>query len=163
MNIGLPKLDPTFNDSLFSVDGYKLHRRDRTFNGGGILSIISSDIPSSRKVNLESEHLENISYEVHVNDKKWLLMGIYKPPSITDNTFSEHFVKIMDKITVKYENYIVFSDLNFDMLNVKKCKPLVDMCDIFDLDQLVKKPTCFKKDCTPSLVDVILTNERSFF
>ena len=47
------------------------------------------------------------------------------------------------------------------MLNVKKCQPLVDICDIFDLDQLVKKPTCFKKDCTPSLVDVILTNKRS--
>jgi hypothetical protein len=26
------KLDATFNDNLFSVDGYKLHRRDRNSN-----------------------------------------------------------------------------------------------------------------------------------
>jgi hypothetical protein len=29
------------------------------------------------------------------------------------------------------------------------------------LDQLVKEPTCFKKDCVPSLVDVVLTNKKS--
>ena len=47
------------------------------------------------------------------------------------------------------------------MLISDKCQPLSDICDIFDLDQLVKDPTCFKKDCRPSLVDVILTNKKS--
>jgi hypothetical protein len=27
--------------------------------------------------------------------------------------------------------------------------------------QLVKEPTCFKKDCVPSLVDIVLTNKKS--
>ncbi|VDI71288.1 Hypothetical predicted protein, partial [Mytilus galloprovincialis] len=155
------KLDVSFNDSLFESEGYKLYRRDRNASGGGILSIISSDIPSSRKINLECETIENISHEVYINDKKWLIMGMYKPPSMTGNTFSESFSKNLDKITVKYDNYIVLGDLNFDMLISDKCQPLSDICDIFDLDQLVKEPTCFKKDCRPSLVDVILTNKKS--
>jgi hypothetical protein len=32
---------------------------------------------------------------------------------------------------------------------------------IFNLSQLVKGPTCFKKVCNPSLVDVIITNKKN--
>jgi hypothetical protein len=54
LSIAEVKLDWTFNDNLFVADRYKVQRRDRTKNGGGILSFIQSDIPSSRKPNLES-------------------------------------------------------------------------------------------------------------
>jgi hypothetical protein len=43
------KLDESFNDNLFSVDGYKVQRRDRNQYGGGLLTFIRSDFPSSRK------------------------------------------------------------------------------------------------------------------
>ena len=55
------KLDATFNDNLFITEGYKLLRRDRDSKGGGILAYINTDFPVSRKTNLESETLENIS------------------------------------------------------------------------------------------------------
>jgi hypothetical protein len=51
-NDNLFKLDSTFNDNLSVVDWYKLQRLDGTKYGGGILSFIKSDIPSSRKPNL---------------------------------------------------------------------------------------------------------------
>lgn len=35
-----------------------------------------------------------------------------------------------------------------------------DICDVFNLSQLVSKPTCYMKGCTPSLVDIILTNKE---
>jgi hypothetical protein len=57
------------------------------------LSFIKSDSPSSRKPNLESEHLEKICLEVHANTMKWLIMGIYKPPSVTDTDFTNYFTK----------------------------------------------------------------------
>jgi hypothetical protein len=38
-------------------------------------------------------------------------------------------------------------DLNFDMLNDKKCQALKDLCDVLDFSQLVLKPTCFMKNC----------------
>jgi hypothetical protein len=43
-------------------------------------------------------------------------------------------------------------------LDEKKCVPLVSICDILDLTNLVKRPTCFTKIADPTLNDVILTN-----
>jgi hypothetical protein len=59
------------------------------------------------------------------------------------------------------ENILVLDDLNFDMLDNQKCTTLNDMCDVFNLSQLVSKETCFMKGFTPSLVDVILTNQKN--
>ena len=33
--------------------------------------------------------------------------------------------------------------------------------ELFDLSNLIEKPTYFKKNCTPSLLDVILTNAKT--
>jgi hypothetical protein len=41
------------------------------------------------------------------------------------------------------------------MLCAEKSQILNDICDIFNLSQLVKGSTCFKKGCNPPLVDVI--------
>jgi hypothetical protein len=38
---------------------------------------------------------------------------------------------------MNYENIIVMGDLNFDMLNDKKCQTLKDLCDVLDFSQLV--------------------------
>jgi hypothetical protein len=62
------------SDNLFQVDGYNLQRRDRDQHGGGLLILIKSDFPSGRKQYLESNKLENICYELYVNDQKWLIM-----------------------------------------------------------------------------------------
>jgi hypothetical protein len=42
-------------------------------------------------------------------------------------------------------------DLNYDFLDEKKCAPLVSVCDILDLTNLVKRPTCFS---TPKVIIV---------
>jgi exonuclease III len=57
------KLDESFNDNLFSVDGYKVQRRDRNQYGGGLLTFIRSDFPFSRKQSLESELFRQICTE----------------------------------------------------------------------------------------------------
>ena len=56
---------------------------------------------------------------------------------------------------------MVIGDLNYDLLNETKGKPLTNIMELFDLSNLIQKPTCFMKDCKPSLLDVILTNSKS--
>jgi hypothetical protein len=51
------------------------------------MALVNTDFPSLRTGNLESENMENISIEVYINDKKWLIMGIYKVPIMSDNDF----------------------------------------------------------------------------
>jgi hypothetical protein len=48
------------------------------------------------------------------------------------------------------------------MLVNEKCTALKEVCDIFDLTNMVVDPTCFTKGASPSLNDVILTNKPNY-
>jgi hypothetical protein len=56
---------------------------------------------------------------------------------------------------------MVIGDLNYDILTPDKSQVLDDLCDIFDLTNIVKNPTCFMNGYEPSLVDVILNNKNN--
>ena len=68
----------------------------------------------------------------------------------------------MDKISTEIDNIVIAGDLNYDTLNKDKGATLLDLCDIFDFTNLIKSATCLKKNCIPSLVDVIFTNQPRF-
>ena len=38
-----------------------------------------------------------------------------------------------------------------------------DFCDMYDLENSIKVPTCFKSNENPSSIDVILTNKKHSF
>ena len=130
-----------------------------------------------------------------------LCLGAYKPPSISDESFETDCTLGLDRISEKYEHYILLGELNFDMLDKSKywykdqesiqssttpdpgyqwesdkltedttnesqevspfpageSSNLNSVCDIFNLINTVKEPTCFTSGNKPSLVDVILT------
>ena len=49
---------------------------------------------------------------------------------------------ILDK-DIKYcQNLIVIGDLNYDMLCTEKSQTLDELCDLFDLTNIIKGPTC---------------------
>ena len=93
-----------------------------------------------------------------IADNKWLISGVYRPQTIDEKTFNEDFIKTCDQMTTAYDNFMFIGDLNYDMLVSDKSSPLQNVCDIFDLTNLVKSPTCYTKNSNPSLNDVILTN-----
>ena len=163
MIVGETKLDNSFPDAQFKVDGYTMYRKDRNSNGGGLILFIKNDVTSRQRPDLEFKDVESISVELCIGNAKWLLMGAYKPPSLKTNIFSMDFQTTMDKIYMSYQNVILLGDLNFDLLVTSKGKPLEDVNELFDLKNLVKDPTCFMKDAKPSLVDVILTNKNQNF
>ena len=80
---------------------------------------------------------------------------------MSDAKFLVDFNSTVDKITTKYDTFLLLGDLNFDMLDDTKNVPLENMKDVFDLTNMVKKPTCHTNIGKPSLVDVILTNKPS--
>ena len=38
-----------------------------------------------------------------------------------------------------------------------------DFCDLYDLEHLIKEPTCFKNPNNPSSIDIMLTNRKNSF
>ena len=142
------KLDPSFRNELFQVEGYRLERRDRNEFGGGVAAFVRTDIPARRRKDLEMQQTESIYYEVNINEIKWAVLCIYRPPSQSNDIFSQELLKCLDKCSTLYDNHILFGDMNYDMLSVNKSKPLIEIMELFD----------YKKGCTPTLNDVILTN-----
>ena len=63
---------------------------------------------------------------------------------------------------VKSMDFILPGDLSFNMLNGPKCERMKGVCDIFDLSNIVKDPTCVTSRKKLSLLDIILVNHASF-
>ena len=63
------KLDDTFNDNLFNVNGYKMERKDRNAKGGGIMAFYRSDLPVRRIRQYECIENENIFLELKLNQR----------------------------------------------------------------------------------------------
>ena len=69
------KLDDTFPDSQFHIQGYKVaFRKDRNKLGGGIIVFARDDIPC-KKLNVRiAEDIEELFLEINLRHTKWLFV-----------------------------------------------------------------------------------------
>ena len=58
-----------------------------------------------------------------------------------------------------YDNIILLGDFNSEVTD----DAMVEFCEVFNLGNLVKVPTCFKNPDNPSCIDLILTNRVKSF
>ena len=59
----------------------------------------------------------------------------------------------------KYTNILILGDLNSTMLD----EPMKNFCELYNLENLIKEPTCYKNPDNPSFIDIILTNSKNSF
>ena len=104
-------------------------------------------------------NLKVLPLETTIGKRKILLLGLYRPPSYSENDFLFHFKNSLSYYTTTYENITLIGDFN---INPIKNKFLNYFNETFNLKNLINEPTCFKSQ-TPSMIDVILTNHRSSF
>ena len=149
------KLDDTFPVSQFHIDGFsKPYRLDRNRNGGGVIIYVREDIPSKilTKHVLPTD-IEALFIELNFRKCKWLLSGIYHPPSQSDQYFFDRLDNALD-VYSNYENILLVGDFNAQ---------IGETClDTFlyqhELKNVNKEPTCYKNSENPSCIDFILTN-----
>ena len=100
IDIGLiseTKIDESFPNQQFKINGSKKIGMDRDSFGGGLIFCINDQIPS-KVLTLESipRDIELILLDFTVKNRKWLCIGLYKPPSQMRNTFfiiyQKHYV-----------------------------------------------------------------------
>ena len=82
---------------------------------------------------------------------------------MSNEHFYTDFGQTVDKIISKYDKYIFIGDFNYDMLNCEKSAMLRDICDIFNMKNIVKKATCFTKIAKATLLDLILPCQECDF
>ena len=149
------KIDETFPTNQFLIDGYMPPlRADRNRHGGGLLIHIKEGVPAKEvsTSGLISKEIEIKVVEINLHKIKWLLIGIYRPPSQSEKFFFEEISKNMEHYFTNYENFLVVGDFNLGEEN----STLKDFMNSCHLENVVKKPTCFKSD-SPTCIDLILT------
>ena len=72
--------------------------------------------------------------------------------------FLDNLSIALTKMSCEYENVMLIGDFNLTAEN----KNLEVFMNTFDLECLIKKPTCFQST-SPSCIDLILTNKKKFF
>ena len=92
------KLDATFPESQFVIEGYSApYRLDRNRNGGGILIYVREDIPCKKlsKHNFPDD-IEGLFIEINLRKTKWLIFGSYHPPSQSDQYYFDNVGQALD-------------------------------------------------------------------
>ena len=161
MYITETKLDDTFPLSNFLIAGFSPpYRLDRTSKGGGLLAYVRSDIPSKR-LNLLPGHsdIECLLFEINLFKKKWILGHFYNPSKNLIDSQLMQLGTCLDHYYQLYDNIILLGDFNSEITEPS----MKEFCEIFDLKNLVKDPTCFKSQEKPSCIDLILTNKNRSF
>ena len=120
---------------------------------------IRQDLITRRLPKFNTKVSETIFVELTISKKKWCILFAYRPPQNNNlKTFSEEINLPLSTIVNKHDNIMLIGDLN---LNTKSNKNSYysDLCDTFDLTNLIKAKTCFKSSNQTS-IDIILTNQR---
>ena len=97
------KLDETFLESLFLIDGFsKPYRLDRNKNEGQVMILIRDTMSSKiLEKHIFPNDVESIFAELNFRKCKWLLCRTYHPPSQSD----EYFFNNLDKALDTYSKY----------------------------------------------------------
>ena len=125
-----------------------------------ILNVFSLIIPCKEvKSLILPVDIECIFIEINLRKKKWLVMGSYYPHRENISYFLIHVSKALDKLLGDYDNLLLLGDFNSSVSE----RGLKDFCDVYNLENLIKCPTCFKNAENPSPIDVMLTNRNNAF
>jgi len=132
---------------------------ERTKGGGGPAVFIRDNIAATRKKSTTTS-VESLLFDLHIGQRR-----AYKPPSVNNATFRTELTTVLDQAISFCEKVICLGDLNCDIINPfmnnNQGKCLLDICDIYDLDTLMKEPTRISTT-RASCLDVILSNVPMF-
>ena len=159
--IGETKLDETFSNNEFFIEGFKKpYRLDKSKNSGGLMVYIKSHIPSRILSDfLLPKDFQAIPFEISFKNRKWLVVSLYNPCKTLGSIFLKNLSNLIDfYLKKKYENLILIGDLNLQPSEAI----LSDFMENYELRNLINTKTCFKS-IQGTCIDLILTNKSSFF
>ena len=90
---------------------------------------------------------------------KWLLCCSYNPHKNNISNHISHLSKSLDSCISHYDHILFLGDFNSQPS--ENC--VNDFCNVYNLSNLVKEPTCFKNPENPSYIDLFLTNRPKRF
>ena len=152
------KLDDSLLTKQFNIEGYYTFRLDGNEYRGGILLYVRDDIPS-KFIPMKNSFIEGFFIELNLRKKKCVLCCTYKP---NRSFIFDHLSTIgnnIDPLLANFENFFLMGDLNVESYNGF----LKEFCDLYNLKNLIKVPTCFKNPDFPTSIDIMLSTSYISF
>ena len=152
------KFGDTFPTAQFLLYQFKkAYREDLQSKSGGLLLFVRDDISSHLLTECKTPtNVECIFVEISIKKKNWLLCCSYNPHI---STHMHHLSKGLDICMNKYGNILSLGDFNSETSE----NYLNDFCNVYNLRNIVKEPTCFINPDNPSCIDLFLTNHPRCF
>ena len=104
------------------------------------------------------QHLEILVLDLKLSKTNWLVIGPYKPPSLSDIAFTSEIRNILTFYRSINDNILLMGDFNMTPNNPK----LSELIDDHELYSLKSEPTYFRS-ISPTCIDNFLTNEKTRF
>ena len=106
------KIDNSFPNSQFSINGYRMFRRARNCFGGDLCLYVKDSIASKQlNSHKENKDAEVIYLEINIRKRKWLIIGTYKPPSQNNSLFLENPSNNLSTYLKDYDNKLLELEL----------------------------------------------------
>ncbi len=159
------KLGSCYVDNDFHVEGFKMYRKDRKSNSGGLFTWIRSDIPHCRlnekEYDSDRHHIESMIFDMTIRSQKWFLLLTYKHPKVSNTIFLPKVTEFYDSISGVAKETILLGDINTDMQAMDDVFSK-DLCQPYGLSNLITEPTCFKSEKGTLLDPILVTNKYKF-
>jgi exonuclease III len=158
------------NDSITEKDvdcgtKFKVYRKDRTSRSGGLVAWLRSDIPQQRVHDLEFDcsinHIESMVFELKIKKEIWYIIFAYKNPTAPNDLFLDKLKYVYEGLVSKAKEIILLGDINIDMLETGNDLSN-KLCDVYDLENLISDPTCFKNPEGTLLDPILVRNAKRF-
>ena len=83
----------------------------------------------------------------------------YNPAKSNISTHLSIVGRSLDSFMSSYDNFLVIGELNSEIIEMA----MSEFCETYNLQNLVKDPTCYKNPSQPTCIDLILTNLPKLF
>lgn len=166
------KIDSSYPNEQFNIDGFTVYRKDRSKGGGGIMVFVANTLQCKRlKFDRKYTTLEPIALEIKIGNRSMTILGIYRPPRNLSGNYQiklEELNNICNWAAFHNKTVILLGDLNLDRLkpNTKEGKLLLDMEEEQELECLINVPTrigTISTNTSRTLIDILLTNQPELF
>ena len=154
------KINESFPSDQFKINGYFTPLRvDRNMTGGSLIIYIRSDIPHKILTTKLPNDVEGLFIEFNLRNKKWILFAGYNPKKERISHFLNNIDTSLEKFIQTFNNLLLIGDFNSEIEE----ENMKEFCEVYNLQNLIKEPTCFKSIQNPTSIDVILTNRSKNF
>ena len=131
------KLDEPFPSNQLQIEGYKYFRLGRNCYGRGVCMYVNQDIATRRVEYNSLSNIESVCLELNLRKRKWLVIGIYKPPSYSEDTFIKSLFYCLTNAAKEFDNIVLLGDFSMVAENTK----MEQLLNTFFLESLITSPT----------------------